>query len=104
MASGLSVGLAGVAAGYTIGIVGDAVSGSRRLVSYLVQLLITLEGRACVHATIEGLCRHDSDPHFRRGSWSLWVGFGARTDGRSRQYADGDRLIVGLILNSKSSG
>ena len=26
MASGLSVGLAGVAAGYTIGIVGDAVS------------------------------------------------------------------------------
>lgn len=27
LASGLSVGLAGVAAGYTIGIVGDAVSG-----------------------------------------------------------------------------
>lgn len=34
LASGLSVGLAGVAAGYTIGIVGDAVSSCVLRVSY----------------------------------------------------------------------
>lgn len=42
LASGLSVGLAGVAAGYAIGIVGDAV---RILVaSGLLSILTTLEG------------------------------------------------------------
>lgn len=37
LASGLSVGLAGIAAGYTIGVVGDAVSNST---SRTVRLLV----------------------------------------------------------------
>jgi hypothetical protein len=63
MAAGLSVGLSGLAAGYAIGIVGDAVrrtnpGGSSRH-------LLTSSGRALFHATIEGLRRHGSYSHFR---------------------------------------
>lgn len=72
LAAGLSVGLAGVAAGYTIGIVGDAVwpymSGIHSFAC-----LTDLLGCACLHATIPGLRRDDPYLDFWRGSWSLRV-------------------------------
>lgn len=58
LASGLSVGLAGVAAGYTIGIVGDAVNG---LVYYNSIFSNTASGCACVHAAVPRIRRND--PH-----------------------------------------
>lgn len=63
LASGLSVGLAGVAAGYTIGIVGDAV----RAHSYLHQTecLTASLGSPRLHAAIQGLRWNDSHSHFR---------------------------------------
>lgn len=58
LASGLSVGLAGVAAGYTIGIVGDAVRDHADYTppSHLTAVL----GSTRVHATVPCLCRNDS--------------------------------------------
>jgi F0F1-type ATP synthase membrane subunit c/vacuolar-type H+-ATPase subunit K len=61
MAAGLSVGLSGLAAGYAIGIVGDAVccsscAGGQKLIR---------PGRAFLHVTIEDICRHGFDSHFR---------------------------------------
>jgi V-type H+-transporting ATPase proteolipid subunit len=63
LAAGTSVGLTGVAAGYTIGIVGDAVRtacrvcGRRSSDCYL--------GCSSIHATISGLRGNDSDSDFR---------------------------------------
>lgn len=70
LAAGLSVGLAGVSAGYAIGIVGDAVSTS---VVLLLPLLTVAGGCTSIHATIPGLRRNDPDIDFWRSSWSLWV-------------------------------
>lgn len=66
LAAGLSVGLSGVAAGYTIGIVGDAVRilGSMCLEGKYTAL-ITILGCSRVHATVTGLRRYDSDFDFR---------------------------------------
>lgn len=45
LAAGLSVGLAGVAAGYTIGVVGDAVSSNcEECLGGSAQLLIWIQG------------------------------------------------------------
>jgi hypothetical protein len=73
LSSGLSVGLAGVAAGYTIGIVGDAVSRYQVANKSQRGFLTSVIGRPCLHAAIEGLCWHDSYLDFRRSSWALWV-------------------------------
>lgn len=63
LASGLSVGLAGVAAGYTIGIVGDAVRDHSY--SYQTKCLTAISGSPRVHAAIQGLRWHDSHFNFR---------------------------------------
>ena len=74
LAAGLSVGLAGVAAGYTIGVVGDAVSSHcEESLDGSAQLLMMDTGCSCVHAAISSLCRYDSYLDFWRGSWSLRV-------------------------------
>ena len=63
LASGLSVGLSGIAAGYTIGIVGDAV----RSLHPLHELCTSLRTPGCpgVYATVSSLCWYDPDPDLR---------------------------------------
>jgi F0F1-type ATP synthase membrane subunit c/vacuolar-type H+-ATPase subunit K len=70
MAAGLSVGLSGLAAGYAIGIVGDAVCGmgSSNTGPWLIQA-----GRAFVHAPVAHLRRHGADSYFRRSSGAVRV-------------------------------
>lgn len=79
LAAGMSVGLTGVAAGYTIGVVGDAV----RTCSRQSGLLNTngISGCSRIHATIPSVCWNDFDPDFRRSPWSLWVSV-SESDGR----------------------
>jgi hypothetical protein len=72
LAAGTSVGLTGVAAGYTIGIVGDAVRagcriGDRRSSNSYI-------GCSSIHAAVSGLRGNDFDSDFRRSAWTLWVG------------------------------
>lgn len=68
LAAGLSVGLSGVAAGYTIGVVGDAVWP---MILHLVSgpptilILTVVAGRSGVHATIASIRGHDLDLDFR---------------------------------------
>ena len=64
LASGLSVGLAGIAAGYTIGIVGDAVrrATQKRPMS---RYLTANAGSTRLHAAVSGLRWHDSHSDFR---------------------------------------
>lgn len=57
MAAGLSVGLAGLAAGYAIGIVGDVVCQNKRNGG----TMLTLAGRARVHAPVTHLRRNGAD-------------------------------------------
>lgn len=74
LAAGMSVGLTGVAAGYTIGVVGDAV---RTLYAQqrerTIEALTATLGCPSIHATVSGLCGNDSHPDFRRSSRALWV-------------------------------
>lgn len=71
LAAGMSVGLSGVAAGYTIGVVGDAVRiPFQRLRG---PVLTAAPGCSGIHATIPSLCWNDFDFDFRRSPWSLWV-------------------------------
>lgn len=65
MAAGLSVGLSGLAAGYAIGIVGDAVRLDQQ---HSIQgQTLTCTGCAVVHAAIKALCWHGIDFDFRGG-------------------------------------
>jgi hypothetical protein len=73
LAAGLSVGLSGVAAGYTIGIVGDAVWIPFLGLCPGANELTAVSGRPGLHATISGLCGHDPDSDFRRSSRSVRV-------------------------------
>ena len=61
MGAGLSVGLSGLAAGYAIGIVGDAVRARTRIAS---RQLLTSTGCAFFHAPVEDLRRHGPHSHF----------------------------------------
>lgn len=74
LAAGMSVGLTGVAAGYTIGVVGDAV---RTLYTQqrerTIEALTTTLGCPSIHATVSGLRGDDSHLDFRRSSRALWV-------------------------------
>lgn len=72
LASGLSVGLAGIAAGYTIGVVGDAVSMTLKAEQY-IRCLFTFLGCSFVHATIPCLRWNDFDLDFRRSLGTLRV-------------------------------
>lgn len=75
MAAGLSVGLAGLAAGYAIGIVGDVVRFGTAITYGLAQECgLTGLGRACIHEPVEDLRRHGPHPHFRRSPGAVWVG------------------------------
>lgn len=62
MAAGLSVGLSGMAAGYAIGIVGDVVRVEKRI----RREVLTRVGRPRIYASVENLCGHGPDSHFRR--------------------------------------
>jgi F0F1-type ATP synthase membrane subunit c/vacuolar-type H+-ATPase subunit K len=62
MAAGLSVGLAGAAGGYAIGIVGDVVCG---YIQDVRGILLTRIGRARIHEPVENLRRHGPDIDFR---------------------------------------
>ena len=73
LAAGMSVGLTGVAAGYTIGVVGDAVRTCLQRPSEPL-VLTGMSGCSGIHATIPSLCWNDFDLDFRRSPWSLWVG------------------------------
>jgi hypothetical protein len=73
LAAGLSVGLSGVAAGYTIGVVGDAVRIPILCALTSYTALITILGCSGIHATVTRLRRHDFDSYFRRSSGSLRV-------------------------------
>lgn len=71
LACGLSVGLAGLAAGYAIGIVGDSVRVDKATQD---RLKLTLwAGRSSIHAAIPDLCWYGPDLDFRRSSWSIRV-------------------------------
>jgi F0F1-type ATP synthase membrane subunit c/vacuolar-type H+-ATPase subunit K len=69
---GLSVGLAGLAAGYAIGIVGDTVRPTSRHPKKL-PILMQSAGSSRVHATVSYLRRHGPYSHFRRSPGSLRV-------------------------------
>jgi F0F1-type ATP synthase membrane subunit c/vacuolar-type H+-ATPase subunit K len=69
MGAGLSVGLSGLAAGYAIGIVGDAVCPHVERARHR----LTSAGRAFLHAPVANLCRHGPHSHFRRSLGSLRV-------------------------------
>ena len=71
MAAGLSVGLPGLAAGYAIGIVGDAVCMMDLEERQETDVLI---GRTRIHAPVEDLRRHGAHFDFRRSAWPLRVG------------------------------
>lgn len=62
MGAGLSVGLSGLAAGYAIGIVGDAV---RTDVTTWRRKRLTDAGCALFHAPVEDLRWHGPHSHFR---------------------------------------
>ena len=75
LAAGLSVGLTGLAAGYTIGLVGDVVS-AHRLHTYVrtgLRALTAGEGRSVIYVTVAGIRGHGSDPYFRGGFGAIWV-------------------------------
>ena len=74
LAAGLSVGLTGLAAGYTIGVVGDVVSADHLHVrAYRASGVNTSEGRSIIHVTVAGIRGHGSDPYFWGGSGAIWV-------------------------------
>jgi hypothetical protein len=121
MAAGLSVGLSGLAAGYAIGIVGDAVRRTWHNKDARAEL--TLAGCTLFYATVTDLRRHGSHSHFRWSLGSLWV----RTPllptvhdwvhNQARHVFDMKEttfvwlymliitsLIVALILNTRASG
>jgi hypothetical protein len=75
LAAGMSVGLTGVAAGYTIGVVGDAVRTLYAQRERTIEALTATLGCSSIHAAVSGLCGNDSHPDFRRSSWALWVCF-----------------------------
>ena len=72
LASGLSVGATGLAAGYAIGIVGDSVCSWDTF--QIFGRGVTVLGRASLHATIEDFRGHGTHSHFRGSLGSLWVG------------------------------
>jgi hypothetical protein len=75
LAAGMSVGLTGVAAGYTIGVVGDAVRTLYAQRERTIEALTATLGCSSIHAAVSGLCWNDSHPDFWRSSWALWVCF-----------------------------
>jgi hypothetical protein len=77
--------------------------------TWMARPKLTLTGRTFVHATVEDLCRHGSDPYFCRSIGSLWVSQPSTVGSRQIQviddaYADYSSLIVALILNTRASG
>lgn len=74
LAAGMSVGLTGVAAGYTIGVVGDAVSTlyTQQRERTIEALTATL-GCPSIYATVSGLRGNDSHPDLWRSSRTLRV-------------------------------
>lgn len=75
LGSGLSVGLAGIAAGYAIGIVGDAVRILMAGGPYRFYTNNCSIGRAFLHAAVTSICWHDLDFDLRGSPGALWVGF-----------------------------
>ena len=70
LGAGLSVGLSGLAAGFAIGIVGDAgVRGTAQQPKLFVGMVSTFP-LECIRPLI--LECTDSDPDFRRGVGTLW--------------------------------
>lgn len=100
MGAGLSVGLSGLAAGYAIGIVGDAV---RTKVETRREQSLTGTGCTLFYAPVEDLRWHGPHPHFRRSPGSLRVYSASHQDcaiANTNVY----RLIVALIMNTRASG
>ena len=100
MGAGLSVGLSGLAAGYAIGIVGDAV---RAYMKTTQTQRLTEAGCALFHAPIQDLRWHGPHSYFRRSLGSLRVCFGGNM-GSMIVNTDVCRLIVALIMNTRASG
>lgn len=98
LGAGLSVGLTGLAAGYAIGVVGDAVSTSQRTNG--MTKLIQPPGCSIVYVTVTHIRGHGFDLDFRRGSWVIWVGF--LFPPNSPHVLTTSRLIVALILNTRN--
>ncbi|KAK3712250.1 v-type proton ATPase 16 kDa proteolipid subunit 2 [Vermiconidia calcicola] len=74
LACGLSVGLTGLAAGYAIGIVGDAVRRWRGQDSWIEKEGANrVAGRTSVYATISDLRRDGAYVDFWGGAWALWT-------------------------------
>ena len=80
LACGLSVGLTGLAAGYAIGTVGDAVSLWLLVddAGTLAVLTRAMTGRTIVHAAVAGICGHGVDFDLWRGVGAVWVRHGRR--------------------------
>ena len=105
LACGLSVGLTGLAAGYAIGVVGDKVGDMMHELTARWILLTFWSGGAVIHAAIQDLRRDGAHLDLRRGFGSLRVGHhSVRLRGTDDSLTGRTRLIVALILNTKSRG
>lgn len=119
LACGLSVGMTGLAAGYAIGKVGDTVSPRKKEIGIpgygeiecfmeaWADNVGILTGRASVYATEQDFRGHGVDSDFRGGAWTVWVSFllkGCLPLVQLLLTSGCRRLIVALILNTRSSG
>ena len=102
LGAGLSVGLPGLAAGYAIGIAGDAV---REQESSCFPLVLTAVGCPRIYAAVAYFRGDGSDSDLRRGAWSLRVGGLLRNACQCLVHTNNIfSLIVGLILNTRAKG
>lgn len=91
LAAGLSVGLAGLAAGYAIGIVGDMVCGLSSYPGLPGLPLTSHTGRSIIHAAVTDICGHGAHTNFCRSLGSLRV---CRQSRRVLEPIDTDLSVV----------
>lgn len=71
LGAGLACGITGIAAGYAIGFVGDAVRPAQYTLTSFLRLILT--GRTGLRARIQDVRDDGANSHIRRSVGSLWV-------------------------------
>lgn len=102
LGAGLSVGLTGLGAGYTIGIVGDAVCVTKPYCQDQGKHYSCVAGRTSVHAAIAYIRRHGFNFDLWGSARALWVSaFFPIPENRSSLLTCYS-LIVALIMNTRT--